>query len=63
MLRDERADLGARRPAAVAQGKDRADLGEGEPGGLGIADEGEPGDSVGREVAVGRFLRIISLTR
>jgi hypothetical protein len=52
VLFDQPGDVAAGCLAAVAQGQDAADLGKGEPGSLGVADEAEPRRSLGRVVAV-----------
>jgi hypothetical protein len=54
VLVDEVGDVPAWRLAGVADGQDAADLGEGESGRLGVADEGEPRQRIGRIVAVAR---------
>ena len=45
---DQLGDVPARGLASVVEGQDAADLGEGEPGGLGVADEREPRQRPGR---------------
>lgn len=45
---DERGDVLAWRAAAIADGEDVADFGQGQPGGLGVTDETEPGAGLGR---------------
>jgi hypothetical protein len=52
VLVQQGGDVGAWRAAVVSDGEDAADLGEGEAGGLGGADEGEAGGGVVRVVAV-----------
>ena len=52
VLVDEAGDVGAGGVAVVAQGEDRADLGEGEAGALSVADERESGGGVAGVVAV-----------
>jgi hypothetical protein len=49
---DERDDVPTRRVTRVADGEDTANVGERQPGRLGVADEPEPDGSLGRVIAV-----------